>query len=90
MVGAVTGHPTPQGKVGHPPYGLSLYAGSLLLRANFEERRKAEVQLPSMRLLGTWAKLFRRCRTRQNQGTSLRRSLPEDSPTPPAVPSNNL
>jgi hypothetical protein len=54
VVGAVTGHPTPQGKVGHPPYGLSLYAGSLLLRATFEERRKAEVQLPRLRLLGTW------------------------------------
>ena len=90
MVGAVTGHPTPQGKVGHPPYGLSLYAGSLLLRANFEERRKAKVQLPRMWLLGTRAKLFRRWGIRQNPGTSLRRSMPEDSPTPTALPCSHL
>src|ERR671913_348629 len=58
--------------------------------ASFGELREAEVQLPRLRLLGARAKLFRRCRTRQNPGTSLRRSMPEDSPKPPAVPSNNL
>jgi hypothetical protein len=32
----------------------------------------------------------RRCRTRRNSATSVRRSMPEDSPTPPAVPCNHL
>jgi hypothetical protein len=41
-------------------------------------------------LLGTRAKPFRRCRTRRNAGTSLRRSTLEDSPTPPAVPCTHL
>jgi hypothetical protein len=35
---------------------------------------------------GTRAKVFRRCRTRRNSGTSVRRSTLEDSPAPPAVP----
>jgi hypothetical protein len=42
-------------------------------------------------LLGTRAKLFRRCRTRRNSGTSVRHSTLEDSPTPPgAVPCNHV
>jgi hypothetical protein len=43
-----------------------------------------------MRLLGSWTKLLRRYGTRRNQGTSVRRSMPENSPTPPAVPCNHF
>jgi hypothetical protein len=45
--------------------------------------------LPRTHLLGTRAKLFRRCRTHRNTGTSVRQSTLEDSPTPSAVPSAN-
>src|SRR5215204_4617228 len=55
---------------------------------DFLERRQDEVR--RMRLLGTWTKLFRRYRTRRNPGSSLRGSMPEDSPTPTAVPYNHL
>ena len=44
--------------------------------ANFGELRQREVR--RTRLLGTWAKLFRLCRTRPNPATSVRRSMPED------------
>jgi hypothetical protein len=91
--------------VGAPPRGATLErerstygrvnptcAGSRLpsstIRSNFLERRQREVR--RTRLLGTWANLFRRCRTRRNPGTSVRRSMPEESPTPPAVPCNHL
>jgi hypothetical protein len=58
------------------------------LHPNFGESDQREVR--RIRLLETWAKLFRRCPTRRNSGTSLRRSMPENSPTPPAVPCNHL
>jgi hypothetical protein len=40
--------------------------------------------------VSTWAKLFRQCRTRRNPGTSVRGSMPEESPSPPAVSCNHL
>ena len=41
-------------------------------------------------LLVTRAELFRRCRTRRNPAISVKRSIPEDRSTPPAMPSNHL
>jgi hypothetical protein len=65
-----------------------LLLGHCLRVANFRELRKGEVR--TMRLLGSWTKLLRRYGTRQNPGTSLRRSMPEDLPTPPALPCNHF
>jgi NAD(P)-dependent dehydrogenase (short-subunit alcohol dehydrogenase family) len=45
--------------------------------------RQSEVR--SIYLLGTRAESFRRCHTRRNLGTSAKRSIPEDRPTPPAL-----
>ena len=55
---------------------------------NFSERRKAEVS--RIHLLGARTEHFRRCRTRRNLGTSVKRSIPEDPPTPPAIRCNHL
>jgi hypothetical protein len=41
-------------------------------------------------LLVTRAELFRRCRTRRNPAISVKRSIPEDRSTLPAMPSNHL
>jgi hypothetical protein len=56
--------------------------------ANFGELRKDEGL--RIYLLGTRAELFGRCHTRRNPGTSLKWSMPEDPPTPPAMPCNHL
>src|SRR5215217_786091 len=56
--------------------------------AIFGELRFGEVR--TMRLLGSWTKLLRRYRASRNQGTSARRSMPEELPTPPAVPCNHF
>jgi hypothetical protein len=58
------------------------------LHVNFSELRKDEVR--TIYHPGTRAELVRRCPTRRNSGTSLRRSMPEDSPTPTAAPCNHL
>src|SRR5215212_7841475 len=55
---------------------------------NFLERRKGEVH--RIYPLGTRAELCRRCRVRRNPGTSVERSIPEDRPTPPAMPCDHL
>ena len=59
-----------------------------MVEVNFGELRKGEVR--TIYLLGSRAELFRRCHTRPNPGTSLKRSMPEDPLTPPAMPSNHL
>jgi hypothetical protein len=55
---------------------------------NFVELRKDEVR--RIYLLDTRAELLGRCHTCRNPGTSLKWSIPEDPPTPPAMPSNHL
>jgi hypothetical protein len=54
---------------------------------NFGELRQDEVS--RIYLLGTRAEHFRRCRTRRNPATSVKRSMPGDRPTPPAMPCNH-
>jgi hypothetical protein len=48
------------------------------------------LELRRMLLMGTRADVFRRCRTRRNPGTSVNRSIPEDRPSPPAMPCDHL
>ena len=55
---------------------------------NFSERRTSEVR--TIYLLVTRAELLRRCRTRRNPGTSVKPSIPENRPTPPAMPCDHL
>jgi hypothetical protein len=56
--------------------------------ANFGELRQDDVR--RIYLLGTRAELFGRCRTSRHPGTSLKRSIPADPPTPPAMLCNHL